>query len=92
MLRGNAGGKYRMVDSTLDGQLTLLNYTLRQVRFAFGWPALILVCAGLLTSIWNPPRRVRLWLLLPAVSYYCFFIAPTAIVFDRFVMGVCMLL
>jgi hypothetical protein len=92
VLRVNGGGKYRMVDATLDGQLTLLNYTLRQVRFAFGWPALILVCAGLLTSIWNPPRRVRLWLLLPVVSYYCFFIAPTAIVFDRFVMGICILL
>jgi hypothetical protein len=92
LIRSNASGKYRMVDSTFDGQLTLLNYTLRQVRFAFGWPALVLVCAGLLTSMWQRQRRVRLWLLLPALSYYCFFIAPTAIVFDRFVMGVCMLL
>ena len=73
VLRSNASGKYRMVDATLDGQLTLLNYTLRQVRFAFGWPALILVCAGLLTSIWNPLRRVRLWLLLPVVFVVLFF-------------------
>lgn len=92
VIRKNASGQYRMVATSFDGQLTLLRYTLSQIRFAFGWPALLLVCAGLSSAMVVPSRRVRLWLLLPAVSYYAFFIAPTSIVFDRFVIGVCMLL
>ncbi len=89
---GNASGKYRMVDSTLQGQWTLLKYSLAQVRFAFGWPALVVVLAGLISSMRTADRRTRFWLLLPVVSYYCFFVAPTSIVFDRFVLGICMIM
>jgi hypothetical protein len=92
LIRRNGSGQYRMVANTLEGQLTLLGYTMNQIRFAFGWPALLLACAGLCSALSHPSRRTRLWLLLPAVSYYVFFIAPTAIVFDRFMIGVCMLL
>ena len=92
VLRVNGSGKYRMVAATLDGQLTLLKYTLSQVRFAFGWPALVFVCVALFHVMRKPNGRTALWLLLPVASYYCFFIAPTSILFDRFVIGICILL
>ena len=92
IISSNGSGKYRMVEMTLEGQLTLLKYTLNQVRFSYGWPALVFVCAGLASVVRRPKGRSELWLLLPAVSYDAFFIAPTSIVFDRFVLGICLLM
>lgn len=92
IIRINGSGKYRMVDMTFEGQFTLLKHTLSQVRFSYGWPALVFVCAGLASVARRPKGRSELWLLLPVVSYYLLFIAPTSIVFDRFVLGICLLL
>ena len=61
VIRKNASGQYRMVATSFDGQLTLLRYTLSQIRFAFGWPALLLVCAGLSSAMVRPvPSRAAL--------------------------------
>lgn len=92
VLTVNAGDKYRMFPATLEGQLDSLWAALAQVRFAFGWPAFLLVIAALLGTTRHAEGRTRLWLLLPAVSYYCLFIVPVAIVFDRFMLGICILL
>ncbi len=46
-----------MVADTIGGQWTLLGYTLKQIRFAFGWPALLLVCAGLWSAATHPSQQ-----------------------------------
>jgi hypothetical protein len=92
VLTVNAGDKYRMFAATLDGQFDLLRSAATQVRFAFGWPAFLLVAVAVLSTARHAAGRTRLWLFLPMISYYCLFLVPVAIVFDRFMLGVCILL
>jgi hypothetical protein len=92
LITSNAGDRYRMFDENMEGQLELLSHSIELIRFSFGWPAFILIAAGLIATTLGSERRTRLWLLLPIVSYYCSFLAMVSIVFDRFVLGICILL
>jgi hypothetical protein len=92
LITRNGGDRYRMFAHTWDGQLDLMRQTIELVRFSFGWPAFILVGLAVVGSIVRPEQRRRLWLLLPAASYYALFLAVVSIVFDRFVLGICILL
>jgi len=63
------------------------------MRASFGWPAWIVCVAGLVSSLANPRRdRLLLALLVPAASYYCFYVAVILYVYDRFLIPMCIIL
>jgi PA14 domain/Dolichyl-phosphate-mannose-protein mannosyltransferase len=85
------GRAYRVYQPTLMGQALLLRDSLAQVPWMFGWPAAMLVAAGIAMS-WRRRREATVALLLPVVSYYVFCIAVIGYHYDRFFMAPAMLL
>jgi 4-amino-4-deoxy-L-arabinose transferase-like glycosyltransferase len=75
--------------NTLAGHLELAGRSVSSMRASFGWPAWILCLAGLVSSLANPRRdRLLLALLVPAISYYCFYVAVILYVYDRFLIPI----
>lgn len=83
---------YRHFAATMGGNLEMLWEALRQIRWSLGWPAVILGVAGLVGELARGFRRRSLLLLLPVVSYYVFLIAIVGYLFDRFLLGACLVL
>ena len=90
VITGGASKGYQMVPATVGGRLQLLSDIVRLIRWSFGWPLFALVVAALAVSI---ARRDRaLWLLLPAFSYYLCFLNVVLYTYDRFLLGLCLIL
>jgi 4-amino-4-deoxy-L-arabinose transferase-like glycosyltransferase len=68
-----ARGHYSTFEGGAENQLALLFQTARHIGFALSWP-LALACALGIAFAWK--NRLARWVLLFAVSYYLFFIAP----------------
>jgi 4-amino-4-deoxy-L-arabinose transferase-like glycosyltransferase len=79
---------YRIFENTWRGQLSMLSATLWLIRLSLGWP-LFLICAiggGLALSRGSLERGTCLWAILPAISYYVFFIMIVGYNYDRFLL------
>ena len=91
IITGPASVPYQVFERTLEGHLQMLWEALRQVLWSFGWPGLALCVAGLVRSL-RPGHRAPLFVLLPAVSYYAFFISIVMFHYSRFLLGICAIL
>ena len=93
LITGPASETYRAFDPDVLGRLALFRLTLTIVRVAWGWPMVLASLAGVVMAVVTPRhRRVALWLLLPAISYYLAFINVVLYNYDRFMLPVCLLL
>jgi hypothetical protein len=98
-LVGPASADYRMYPPTPNGQLQLAVSTMRLVPWMLGWPGMVLVATGILVAARPHANSGQsataghpAWLLLPALSYYVFFIAVVGYVYDRFLLPISVVL
>lgn len=89
MARGS--NAFRTYGSTLTGHAQLLVEGLAQVPWMLGWPATVMVAAGLPLA-WRARRDATIALLLPIVSYYVTFITLIGYQYDRFYLAPAVLL
>jgi hypothetical protein len=89
MITGEASQPYRFHGSTLVRQALVARVTASQLAWSMTWPGLAGALAGIAIEV---RRRRFLWLLLPAVSYYLFFLVVAGYVYDRFVIGLAFVL
>ena len=87
---GPASDNYAVYEASVDGYLRMFVGTIRQLGWMLTWPGLLICILGIGAAV----RREsdKLWLLLPAVSYYLFFILVVRYQYDRFFLGVCVIL
>ena len=79
-------------ENNLSEHLKLLIRCLKDIQFSFGLPASLIVLAGLAASLLqNKKNYLLLSLLIPAFSYYLFFISVILYSRDRFLMPVCLI-
>ncbi|MBE3072974.1 MAG: glycosyltransferase family 39 protein, partial [Acidobacteria bacterium] len=83
---------YRHFAATWSGNAAMLWEAVRQVRWSLGWPAAALCVVGLIQELRHSLRNRAFLLLLPVVSYYIFLIAIVGYLFDRFLLGACLVL
>jgi hypothetical protein len=76
-------------NSAVARALTIARLTIVNLAWAMTWPAVLAAVAGIALEI---RRRRFLWLLLPIASYFLFFVTTITSVFDRYLLGVFMLL
>lgn len=89
----NAGHQYSgMFPNTPQGHGTMLVEAVKQVGWSLGWPLFGVCLAGLAVQLRGASRHRALWLLLPAISYYLFFVTVLRYHYDRFFLGVCAML
>ena len=92
-ITGPGSGAYRVYEPTLAGHLELLRLTIRLIEVSMGWPLFLAGVTGLVIAAATPPlRRMAIWLLVPAVSYYLGFINVILYNYDRFVLPMCFVL
>jgi hypothetical protein len=92
-ITGPGSGAYRVYEPTLAGHLELLRATIHLIEVSIGWPFFVAGTAGMALAIATPSlRRMAIWLLLPAVSYYFGFINVILYNYDRFVLPMCFVL
>ena len=88
LMLGDASQGYQRWEGTVGGHLAMAWAALGQLSWSFGWPALLVCVAGVARrSAW----RER-FLLLPAVSYYICFVSVVLYHYDRFFLGICLVL
>jgi 4-amino-4-deoxy-L-arabinose transferase-like glycosyltransferase len=84
ILYGGASIRPRYEESW-RGQLEMLGQSFHHLQFSFGWPLWCMSILGLALYLWrcwkpqlsNQPRNwLPLYLWVPAVSYYLFYVAP----------------
>jgi hypothetical protein len=77
------------VDPTIAGTVRLFGLNLRVLAWMAGWPALVLTAIGLALVLRDARRHLLLLVLLvPVVSYAIFFLGVVRYSFDRFLLGV----
>jgi hypothetical protein len=91
MIMGPRSQEYRMYAPTIDGQARLLGAALVEIALAMSWPLAVAALCGTIVALWRGPRAMR-WLLLPAASYYICLIAVVGYLYDRFFLGVIVIL
>ena len=91
LIVGPASQTYSVYDASIDGYLRMAADTVRQLAWMLSWPGLILCIAGCAAAV-RRRAPIPLWLLLPAFSYYVCFIAVVHYQYDRFFLGVCVVL
>ncbi len=89
MITGEASQPFRIPGSTLTRQLLVAKLTVKELAWAMTWVGFAAGLAGLAAAI---ARRRFLWLLLPVVSYYLFFLVVAGYVYDRFLIGMAFVL
>jgi 4-amino-4-deoxy-L-arabinose transferase-like glycosyltransferase len=83
-----SGTAFREYEASWAGQLSLAGSSVAVLRWACGWPMFILALLGVAKAWLRRDRRWWLWLLLPVLSYYLTFVAVALYVYDRFLIGV----
>jgi hypothetical protein len=80
-----------LYEASLSGHLQMLVDVVGQISWSMGWPSLAVCVAG---GVLIARRRPRLTaaLALMALSYYLFFIGVIRYHFDRFFLGICVIL
>ena len=89
MITGEASAPFRLPGSTWTRQLMVAKLTWMELAWSMTWVGLAAGLAGVAVEL---RRRRFLWFLLPAVSYYLFFVMVAGYVYDRFLIGVCLVL
>ncbi|HEX9366390.1 MAG TPA: glycosyltransferase family 39 protein, partial [Vicinamibacterales bacterium] len=87
---GVGGDLNRQPDASVGARLlTLARLTSINLGWSMTWPGVLAAIAGIVAEI-----RLRrfLWLLLPVISYAMFFLTTITSVFDRYLLGVYMIL
>ncbi len=92
LITGGASVGYRQLDNTVAGQLGLLSTAGSELVWCLTWPVLAAAAVGIAVVAARRSERKALWLLLPIVSYYATFIAVVGYHYDRFFLGVCVVL
>ena len=80
-----------VVRASLAGHLEVVIDAVRQLGWSLSWPGFVICLVGLAVVV----RRQKLagaWILLPIVSYYVFFIAVIRYHYDRWFLGVLLIL
>lgn len=87
-----ARGHYTSFEGSLS-QLALVAQTLRHVQFALGWPMTLASVLGIYLA-WRQRKTspLALWLVLFALSYYVFFIAPVRSTWLRYIVPFALIL
>ena len=73
------------------GHLLMARDAAWQLGWSMGWPALVICLAGVVQAFRSSRGRTG-WFLLPAVSYYATFISIIMYHFDRFFLGIAVIL
>lgn len=93
LIIGPSSEGYRMYPGTVSGHGRMFWQALKHLQFIFGWPLALVCLLGLATALF---RKKRNWLLLsllvPAISYYVFFIGAVMYHYDRFLLPIAILL
>jgi hypothetical protein len=93
LITGSASQDFKIFAPTLSGQVQLLGLTLRQIQGSLGWPLFLVCGAGLVLSLLEKRKSpLLLFLLVPAVSYYAFYIGLILYNYDRFNIPICIVL
>jgi len=83
---------FQAFPATPLGQWQMLVSSVSELPWLFGWPMASVVVIAVIATILDRHARRRLWLLVPAVSYYLFFVCLALYNYDRFFLPVCVLL
>lgn len=89
MILGEASQPFRFAGSTWVRQTLVARLSVTELAWSMTWVGFIAGVIGVMVETW---RRRFLWLLLPVVSYYLFFIVMAGYVYDRFLIGVAFVL
>ena len=89
MILGEASQPFRFAGSTWVRQTLVARLSFTELAWSMTWVGFIAGVIGVMVETW---RRRFLWLLLPVVSYYLFFIVMAGYVYDRFLIGVAFVL
>ena len=87
LIAGPGSAGYAMFPNTPRGHIQMLATSVSQLGQALSWPVLGLVAIALGSAIANRAYAV-LWLLFPCVSYYLTFITVVRYHYDRFFLGI----
>jgi len=82
---------YQMFPGTFAGQLQMLWTALIELGRTMSWPLALAGAFGVLAVVRRGPRELR-WLLLPAVSFYLTCIGLVLYHYDRFFLGIIVVL
>jgi hypothetical protein len=85
MVTGEASQPFKIKGSEWTRQVSVATLTLQLVAWSMTWVGFAVGIAGVFLEI---RRRRFLWLVLPIVSYYVFFLVVAGYVYDRFVIGI----
>ena len=83
---------FQAFPATPLGQWQMLVSSVSELPWLFGWPMACVVAIAVVATLLDRHARQRLWLLVPAVSYYLFFVCLALYNYDRFFLPVCVLL
>ena len=88
------GGIYPpMVEPTLSGKVAFLGINLKLLVWMGGWPGALLAAAGVVMALVQPRKHVLLLaLLVPVASYAVFFLDVVRYSYDRFLLGIWLVL
>lgn len=92
LITGKASEPFQMFEGTLAGHVEMGVQALWQLGWCLGWPALSLSVAGLVRELARGDRTSAAWLMLPPLSYYAFFISVVLYHYDRFFLGIAIVL
>jgi hypothetical protein len=91
LIVGNGSLHYRMFPGTPGGQARMLIAALAELGRIMSWPLAIAAACAVSITLRRGPREAR-WLLLPAASYYICCISLVMYHYDRFFLGIVVVL
>jgi len=93
LITGSASGGFSIFPRTFSGEVRLFGLTVRQIQGSLGWPLFLVCGAGLAFSLLEKRKNLLLlFCLVPAVSYYIFYIGLILYNYDRFNLPICIIL
>jgi hypothetical protein len=87
LIAGPGSEGYAMFPNTPGGHVRMLVASVSQLGHALSWPILGAAAIAIASAIANRAYTV-LWLLFPCVSYYLMFISVVRYHYDRFFLGI----
>lgn len=91
LITGPASQPFRTYAQTLAGHAAMARDAIWQLGPTLSWPVFAVAAGGVTWAVWRRERAL-LMLLLPVVSYYVTFIAIIGYQYDRFFIGIALIL